>query len=154
MSCLRLHVNVANLPPRAGRAAARRAELKDLLTRATRATLAAHDIVHAELSLTLLGDPAIADLNTRFLDHPGPTDVIAFPLHAAGEAPLGDVYLGYPQALRQAARLGVSADEELARLAIHGTLHVLGYEHPDGADRESSPMWHVQERVLREVMPT
>lgn len=158
MISARVHVNLASVAWRsAGGAgvrgrAERQTELRRLITRAARAVLAAHEIADAELSVTLLDDAAIADLNVRFLGCAGPTDVISFPLHAAGEAPLGDVYVGYEQALRQAAELEVPPEEELARLAIHGILHVLGYGHPEGRERESSPMWQVQETILREVM--
>lgn len=92
------------------------------------------------------------ELHRRYLGRDTTTDVIAFPLYSAGEPPLGDIYIGYEQALRQAAAVGVTPDEELARLAIHGTLHVLGYEHPRGRDREQSGMWEVQERIVRRVM--
>ena len=53
---------------------------------------------------------------------------------------------------RQADALGVPLMEELARLAIHGTLHVLGHDHPDGDDRSASPMYVLQERLLGEVL--
>jgi probable rRNA maturation factor len=80
--------------------------------------------------------------------------VITFALHGEGEPPLGDIYVGWEQALRQAADFGVSPAEELARLAVHGTLHVLGYDHPEGPERERSSMWIRQEQILREVMGT
>ncbi|MBI4409099.1 MAG: rRNA maturation RNase YbeY [Gemmatimonadetes bacterium] len=126
--------------------------LEKLLTRAVRAALAAEDVRAAEISLALLDDAGIAELNQRYLGRQGPTDVVAFPLYQPGEPPVGDVYLGFEQALRQATSLGVPPLEELARLAVHGTLHVLGYDHPAGGARERSAMWRVQERILREVM--
>lgn len=127
-------------------------ELRRLLTRAVRVTLAAHQVDGAEVSLTLLGDAQIAALNERYLGHEGPTDVISFPLYGPGEPPLGDVYIGVDQALRQALECGVPPAEELARLAVHGTLHVLGCDHPDGPEREKSPMWEKQEAIVREVI--
>jgi len=104
-----------------------------------------------EISLTLLDDEAIAALNRRYLGREGPTDVLAFSL---GEptAPLGDVYVGFQQAGRQAAEHGVPLEEELARLAIHGTLHVLGHDHPEGPERTRSAMIRLQERLLGELM--
>ncbi|MGE0159117.1 MAG: rRNA maturation RNase YbeY [Gemmatimonadales bacterium] len=107
----------------------------------------------AEISVALVDDPAISALNARFLAKEGPTDVLAFSL---GDAPdvVGDVYVGFEQASRQAADLGISLAEELVRLAIHGTLHVLGHDHPDGHERDDSPMFALQERLVREAMRT
>jgi probable rRNA maturation factor len=102
------------------------------------------------VSVTLLDDAAIRDLNRRYLDRDRPTDVIAFSL-GDGDALLGDVYVGLDQARRQAADEGVPLEEELVRLAVHGTLHVLGHDHPDGEGRLSSPMFMLQERLVREL---
>jgi probable rRNA maturation factor len=115
---------------------------------AVRHVLRAEGVAEAEVSVALLGDAAMAALNREYLGHEGPTDVISFALHDEGEAPLGDVYLGVEQALRQAAELGVAADEELLRLAVHGTLHVLGWDHPEGEERAAAPMFARQEALL------
>lgn len=122
------------------------------LTRAARAALRHEGATDAELSITLLDDAEIAAMNHEFLRHEGPTDVISFPLFEAGEPVVGDVYIGYEQAERQAAAHGVPLAEELARLAVHGVLHVLGHDHPDGEARLESEMWHVQEQILRRVL--
>ncbi|MHB1168198.1 MAG: rRNA maturation RNase YbeY [Longimicrobiales bacterium] len=121
-----------------------------LLRRAVRAALA--DVADAEVSLTLLDDDAIAALNQQWLKHDGPTDVISFPLYEPGESVVGDVYVGFDQVVRQARENDAPVREELARVAIHGTLHVLGYDHPDGRARLRSTMWKRQERIVREVM--
>jgi len=105
----------------------------------------------AEISVALLDDPAITALNLKFLDVPGPTDVLAFSLGDRAEL-IGDIYVGFEQAARQAAELGVSLQEELVRLAIHGALHVLGYDHPADDARGDSPMFVLQERLVREAM--
>jgi probable rRNA maturation factor len=124
-----------------------------LLERAVRHTLDAEGVWHGEISLALLDDASIRALNRDHLGHDAPTDVLAFALHEVGEPPLGDVYLGVEQARRQAADAGVADDEELVRLAVHGTLHVLGWDHPDEADaRFRSPMWLRQEALVAEVM--
>jgi probable rRNA maturation factor len=107
-----------------------------------------------ELSITLADDDIMIRLNRGYLKREGTTDVMAFPLWAGDEPPLGDVYIGLQQAARQADALGVPLREELARLAIHGSLHVLGLDHPEDAAREDSEMWRVQERILRSVMET
>ncbi|MBA4156772.1 MAG: rRNA maturation RNase YbeY [Gemmatimonadetes bacterium] len=120
---------------------------------ALRRVLAAEGIGAAEISVTFVNDARIAELNREYLHHDGPTDVISFPLHVTDRAPLGDVYVGAEQAARQAAELGVPLPEELLRLAIHGTLHVLGYDHPEeAAEREASPMYHRQEALLSTVL--
>jgi probable rRNA maturation factor len=119
---------------------------------AVRHVLRAEGVDQAEISVALVGDAEIAALNQEYLDHEGPTDVISFHLHDAGEPPLGDVYVGVEQAARQAAGFGAPADEEVLRLAVHGTLHVLGYEHPEGEDRADSPMFARQEALLREFL--
>ncbi len=124
------------------------AAIEALLTRAVAATAAARHITDAQISVTLLGDAAIAELNRRFLSHEGPTDVIAFALYEHHETPVGDVYVGFEQAVRQAADHGIPVEQELARLAVHGTLHVLGEEHPEGEERMTSPMWSLQERIV------
>ncbi len=126
-------------------------ELEPLLVRAVQAAAAAREVSAGELSLTLLVDEGIAELNQRFLGHEGPTDVLAFALFDAGELPVGDIYLGYEQALRQAQEHGVAPAEELARLAVHGTLHVLGEDHPAGAERSTSAMWLLQERIVSDL---
>ena len=111
--------------------------------------LEAEGVGEAELSVAFVSDDEIASLNERYLSHEGPTDVISFPLHLPGGSPLGDIYIGAAQAARQApAADAASVREELLRLAVHGTLHILGYEHPEGPDREGSPMYLRQEELL------
>ena len=106
----------------------------------------------AELSITWLTTEEITALNEDYLDHHGPTDVISFELYAPGELPVGDIYIGYDHALEQAASLGEDPAVELLRLAVHGTLHVLGFDHPKRADREESAMWLLQEAIVAEVI--
>jgi probable rRNA maturation factor len=125
-----------------------------LLERAVRAAAAAEGIDAGEVSVTLLDDAGITDLNQRFRGHDWPTDVLSFPLFDEGEPPVGDVYIGFLQAERQAAENGVSLEEELARLAVHGTLHVLGEEHPEGEERTQSGMWRLQEQIVASLFET
>ena len=61
---------------------------------------------------------------------------------------VGDVYVCVPVGVRQATRFGASPVEELRRLLVHGVLHVLGYDHPEGPGRTASAMWRRQERLL------
>lgn len=115
---------------------------------AVRHVLAAEGVGAAEISVALLGDDEIAALNQEYLGHEGPTDVISFALHDEGEPPLGDVYVGVAQAVRQAADFGATPADEVLRLAIHGTLHVLGYDHPKDDGRADSEMFRRQESLL------
>ncbi|HSJ05781.1 MAG TPA: rRNA maturation RNase YbeY [Longimicrobiales bacterium] len=126
--------------------------LRRLLASAVRTVLRREGVRDAEFSITLLDDAGIADLNSRFLSHPAITDVIAFALYEPPESPVGDVYIGYDQASRQADSAGVTGDEELVRLTVHGVLHVLGHDHPAGEDRVEGGMWQVQETLVREIM--
>jgi probable rRNA maturation factor len=122
-----------------------------LIEEAVRRALAAVGRSDVEMSVALVGDDDIRELNRRYLGRDSVTDVIAFTLGEGIEL-VGDVYIGVGQALRQAQELGVFPAEELARLAIHGALHVLGHDHPGGAEREASPMFELQERLLRELL--
>ncbi len=139
---LTIHVNVAGWPdaPEA------------LLRRAVTLVFEQETIEEGELSVTLRSDADIAGLNTKYLSKEGPTDVIAFALHEAGEPVLGDVYVGYGRAVAQAEERGIPLREELARLTIHGVLHVLGHDHDDGTGREHSEMYRVQESLLTTLL--
>ena len=116
-----------------------------------RTTLSAEDVSEAEISVTLLDDRSIAELHERYLGTRAPTDVLSFALHDDGEPPLGDIYLGYETAARAAKELGTGPAEELIRLAIHGLLHILGYDHPD-VGRYESPMFKRQEDLVARVL--
>lgn len=116
--------------------------------------LRAEHVRNAIVSITFLSRRAMAALNARHLGHRGATDVIAFglPRAAAADPVVGDIYIAPEVARSNARRHGVTAREELARLVVHGTLHVLGYEHPDGEARVASPMWRRQERLLARAL--
>lgn len=104
----------------------------------------------AILTVTFVGNREIARLHRTHLRQDGPTDIITFQHASPGRgAPLvGDVYIAPAVARGHARDAGCSWREELARLTIHGVLHALGWEHPDGAGRTRSAMWRRQERWL------
>jgi probable rRNA maturation factor len=102
----------------------------------------------ADLSVTFLGPVTMRRLNRRYKGHDEPTDVIAFTLATPDGRTVGDVYLCAAVAARQARNHGVSRREELIRLVVHGILHVLGHDHPDGTERTRSAMWRRQERYV------
>lgn len=119
-----------------------------------RATLASERVRDAMLSITFVSHSAIARLNAKHFDHRGSTDVISFGHTSSrkGSPVIGDVYIAPAVARANALEHGVPVREELARLVVHGVLHVLGYEHPESDVRTSSPMWKRQERVLARVL--
>ena len=102
----------------------------------------------ARVDVTLVTGAAMRRLNRRATGRRGLTDVISFTLPQPDGTLFGDVYI-CPEAARRFAGPGV--DEELTRLAVHGTLHVLGYDHPAGAGRTRCAMWRRQERYVRRL---
>lgn len=105
----------------------------------------------AELSVTFLGRESMRRLNLRYQHRDEPTDVIAFTLAGADESTLGDVYVCAWAAARQARVHGVPLRQELVRLVVHGVLHVLGHDHPEGDGRIRSAMWRRQERYVERL---
>ncbi len=111
----------------------------------------------AELSVVLVGEEPMTDLHVRWMDEPGPTDVMSFPMDELrsprdDEEPepgmLGDVVICPQVAQRQAEAAGHGLDDELALLLTHGILHLIGYDHaePD----EHAEMFGLQARLLAE----
>ncbi len=126
---------------------------RDRLARLAQRVLRAEGIRDAHVSITLVGDAAIARLNRTHLLHAGPTDVITFRLPSAtGGVLSGDVYIGLDEARRNARAHGVGVREEVIRLVVHGALHVAGHDHPEGEGRLASPMWRRQESHVRHEM--
>src|SRR5690606_31641804 len=111
----------------------------------------------AELSIVLVDEATMAEHNKRWMGEEGPTDVLAFPMDELrpgtedGDPPvglLGDVVICPTVAARQATKAGHGLADELHLLAVHGILHLLGYDHaePD----EHAEMFAVQARLLAE----
>lgn len=105
----------------------------------------------AELSVAVVGDEEMANLNERYRGKEGPTDVLSFPCDdpcpVPGDEPvtLGDVIVAPEVAARQAAELGSTVEAELDLLLVHGILHLLGYGHE--SDEEAEAM-QAREREL------
>ena len=118
-----------------------------------RAVLRAQRVRDARLSIAFVDSRRIAQLNRQHLDHRGATDVISFALsQASPNGPLaGDIYIAPEVARRNATEHRVPVREELTRLVVHGVLHVIGFDHPDGSERDHSPMWLEQERLVRSL---
>ena len=107
-----------------------------LLTRAVVTALNLHGRSGEAVTLLLTGDAEIRDLNRRFRRIDEPTDVLTFPSGDVAGAPLGDIAISVDYAIRQAEARRVSLGQELGYLAIHGTLHLLGFDDESDADRE------------------
>jgi len=112
------------------------------LARVARRVVAWEGARRLRVDLTLLDAAAMRRLNRRATGRRGITDVIAYAMPQPDGSLLGDVYI-CPS---------VAGDEELVRLAVHGTLHVLGYDHPNGPGRTRSAMWRRQERYVRRLL--
>lgn len=129
-----IHVDESEEPPHSG------SLLPDSIRRLTHAVLEAEGVTDAEVSIVFCGDERIAGLNTEWIGHEGPTDVISFPLNEGSEAPdgplEGEIYIDLAQAIRQAPEFEASPDEEIRRLVIHGVLHLVGYDDADVEDAE------------------
>jgi probable rRNA maturation factor len=113
----------------------------------------------AALSIVLTADEQVHELNLQFRGIDSATDVLSFPADAPpveieGEPPyLGDLLIAFPYASEQAAREGHALMDSLSLLVIHGTLHLLGFDHDTPENR--AKMWTVQDSVLRALgIPT
>ena len=121
---------------------------------AARTALVSQRARNVMLSITFVSDRAIRALNKQHLRRDRTTDVIAFGFRRRGPADpiVGDVYIAPGVARASAKSNGISLREEIIRLVVHGTLHVLGHDHPESAARSRSPMWRMQERLVSRVM--
>lgn len=129
------------------------------LQAAIEATLLRESVTSAGVSLMVGGDELLHQLNLEYRGIDGPTDVLSFSAREDAEdvagkfvvAPdaldfLGDIVISVPYAARQAALAGHSTARELHLLAIHGTLHLLGYDH--ATLEEEALMWAKQDEIL------
>jgi len=130
------------------------------LIHAVQAVLDAEGHPNEEVTVVLTDDAQIQELNRRYAGVNAPTDVLAFsalegdpkfviPPEATGY--LGDIVISIPYAARQAAEQGLPLAMELRLLAVHGTLHLLGYDHSTA--EEQANMWHRQDLILRALPP-
>ena len=130
------------------------------LVQAIRAALEAEERAAAEVTLVVTDDDAVAALNQRYRDIEGPTDVLSFgaqePTEGFVAAPgadqyLGDIIIALPFTRCQASNLGHALESELRLLAVHGVLHLLGYDH--AAPAQEKAMWARQEAILASLPP-
>ena len=115
---------------------------------------AAHRILRPtlrELSVALVGDRRMARLHQQFMGIAGPTDVLTFPLEADGHGSVlsGEVVVCVPEARRQAGPQGVTPERELLLYALHGMLHLCGYD--DRTDTAFRTMHRAEDRILSQL---
>ena len=117
--------------------------LEEHLLRAAELLLQALQQETSELEVSLVGDQEIAELNFEYRGKKGPTDVLSFPQLEGEEmvdgeeaVHLGDLVISVDTAVRQAEEGGWTVEEEMARLQLHGLLHLLGFDHENGGEEE------------------
>lgn len=124
------------------------------LHEAVAAVLKAEDAA-GDVTVVITDNETVAALNRRFLGRDGPTDVLSFPAEDTANAftlppgtghYLGDIVIACPYVIAQAQRQGNDLAEELELLAVHGALHLLGYDHAD--PEEKAIMWAKQDAIL------
>jgi probable rRNA maturation factor len=136
----------------------------DLLTRAVLAAAAYERIPAGEVVVSLVDDETIRELNRNYRNKDASTDVLSFALQESdgiepeimyGEEeeaeaePLGDIVISVPAAIRQAEEYGHSVQRELAFLAVHGFLHLVGYDHMTEEDEKE--MFSRQDAILAKI---
>ena len=136
-------------------------EISDLQSRLTinsvqlrdcvKAALIAEGVSNASLSVIFVDDATIRRINARHLGHDYATDVITFPLSGSEDSELtGEIVISSETAISVAGGLDVLADRELALYAIHGVLHLCGYDDQDDAGRTNMELR--QNEILTQVL--
>ena len=125
----------------------------EVLTKVIRATLRRHESTAARISVALVDDARMARLNKKHLGHDGPTDVLTFDLRedpnrdGRGEQPLdAELVISTETADRESRRRSHSLEAEVALYAVHGTLHLLGYD--DTQENDAVRMHAEEDRIL------
>jgi probable rRNA maturation factor len=104
------------------------------------------------ISLTFVDVQEMEELHIKWMDEPGPTDVLSFPMDMpegkSDVVTLGDIVIAPAVAAQQADKAGHSVNHEIFILATHGLLHILGYDHAD--PDEEKVMFGLQEKIVKE----
>ena len=105
-----------------------------------------------EVNVSLVDDDYMTELHIKWMDEPGTTDVLSFPMdmpETPGEAvTLGDIVISPVVAADQAKTQGHSIEHEIYILAVHGLLHIIGHDHADKS--EEKIMFDLQEKIVRD----
>ncbi len=116
------------------------------LVAAVQRVLQGEGIRSGTISLALVDDPMMHELNLRYLEHDEPTDVLSFVLERRGDALEGEVILSVDTAATSCERFGWSCDDELLLYAVHGALHLVGYD--DGCPEDRRRMRQREQHYL------
>ncbi|OGP91763.1 MAG: rRNA maturation RNase YbeY [Deltaproteobacteria bacterium RBG_16_47_11] len=113
-------------------------------------------LLDAELSLLLVDDAMIQDLNRRYLNRDKPTNILAFPMREGEFSTLhphllGDLVISVETAERQSNRFGLDEMEMVILLMVHGVLHLIGYEH-EGTKKGAREMTLKQRELFQQVI--
>jgi pyridoxine 5-phosphate synthase len=126
-----------------------------LVQRAADQLLVSTGMAEAELSILLVDDQQIAELNRTWRHKKGPTNVLAFPLTEGEDSAmamnlLGDIVISVETAAREAKQEGLSLHSRLQVLLVHGFLHLIGYDH-EKSDAEAVRMYNKERMLLQEL---
>ena len=103
-----------------------------------------------DLNISFVEDDYMTELHIKWMDEPGTTDVLSFPMDMPEEpgevVTLGDIVISPVVAAAQALTQGHSTEHEIFILATHGLLHIIGYDHADKADEKI--MFELQEKIV------
>ncbi|GAP18089.1 rRNA maturation RNase YbeY [Levilinea saccharolytica] len=126
----------------------------DALLTAVQAALNYHDpALDVNLTVAVDTDETLHALNLQYRGINAPTDVLSFNADEidpeTGQTYLGDILISYDRALAQAEKAGHPVQNELQLLAVHGTLHLLGYDHSQ--EDEKQRMWAAQTEILERI---
>jgi probable rRNA maturation factor len=125
----------------------------NLLEKAAQAVLELSGVSDGDLTIALVDDSRIQDLNRGFLGHDVPTDVLSFPANEhdpeTGRRYLGDVVISLVRAAGQAAERGHPVEAEMQLLVVHGVLHLLGHDHAEVGEKDR--MWAAQAEALERL---
>ena len=124
----------------------------DVFERAAQAVLA-HQSADGDLTIVLTDDEQLHELNRDYLGIDAPTDVLSFPASETDPETarryLGDILISVPRAAQQAQTAGHALEAEVQLLTVHGTLHLLGFDHAEAG--EKAHMWKAQAEVLERL---
>ena len=126
---------------------------KTCVTRACQKILSQLDLTQGSLTVVLTDDHKVRQMNEEYAGEDHATDVLSFPSGdldpETGVPYLGDILIAVPIAQKQADEKGHDLGDELSLLAIHGTLHLLGYDHAD--EESKNRMWSLQTAALQSL---
>jgi len=130
-----------------------RTELASVMLERAALAVLEHQATDGDLSIVLTDDAQLHELNREYLGIDAPTDVLSFPASETdpetGRHYLGDILISIPRAATQAQTAGHALEAEAQLLTIHGTLHLLGYDHAEA--EEKARMWKAQAEVLESI---